>query len=112
MGSEPKKKIKTSVVMDPDLWAEFKVHSARKRVDPSNEMARLVEKELHGPRIYTGEDLHKLLDEVIEQGGGRHVDTISGLLELVTFAIRIGGRYTLEELRDLRKHLLNLPPED
>lgn len=112
MGSESRKKVKTSLVMDPELWAEFKARCARKRVDPSNEMARLVEQELRGPRVHTGEELHELLNEVLQKGAGRHIDSISALLEMVAFAVRTAGQYTLEELRALRKHQAKLPPND
>jgi hypothetical protein len=111
MESESRKKIKTSLVMDPELWAEFKVHCSRKRVDPSTEMARLLEKELRGARIPTGEELHELLDELLAQGAGQHIETISELLELLAFSLRVGGRYTPEEMRALRQHLSKLPPD-
>lgn len=102
MDSETKKKVKTSLVIDPDLWAEFKAHSALKQVDPSNEIARLIKIELRGSRIHTNEEIHELIDLILDKGS-RHAATISELLELIAFSMRVGGRYGIEDLRALRQ---------
>lgn len=110
MDSKTKKKLKTSLVIEPDLWAEFKSYSALRRADPSNEMARLIKTALHGPRIHTNEELHALLDQILDLGG-RHAVMIGELLELVAFSLRVGGRYSIEDLRALRQRIARPSPK-
>lgn len=114
MDSEKKKKAKTSIAVDPDLWAEFKVEAARQRLEPGAAIERLIsqyltkrysdDKTSPAEATYTAAELHALLDEVL-QDGTRHMGAIVQNLELLAFALRFVGTHSTDEIRALRKRL-------
>lgn len=113
MDSEKKAKKKTSIVVDPDKWAEFKAETARERTDPSAKMEALIDgylnsrfspKRAAAPPLYTPEELHRLLDECLAEGT-THMDAIAHNLELLAFTLRIVGGHSIADIRGLRREL-------
>jgi hypothetical protein len=114
MKPDKQKRQKTSISIDPDLWAEFKTESARRRIEPSEAVEHLIEDFLKaryssdpGPLNtlkYSAAELHNLLDEVLAEGTG-HVGAIAANLELLAFAVRFVGSRSFDEIRALRRQL-------
>lgn len=117
-----KKKTKTSIAIEADKWQQFKIETLREGLEPSAAVERFIDQYLRSryssekappevpPTPYTPEELHKLLDEVL-QDGTRHVGAIAANLELLAFALRFVGTHSFEDIRELRKRLSGMPPK-
>jgi hypothetical protein len=113
--TQPSKRVKTSIIVDENLWREWGAELRRKGLNYTQAIeitARdFVEGSLTNPKADrsdskapTRAELHQLLDEIIDDGT-LHIAAIQANLELLAFACRFAGAHSMDEIRALRKKL-------
>jgi hypothetical protein len=120
--SRPKDKVKTSILIDAEVWDWFIDEMHRRRVSYSSGLQKLIEEfrakqfvQRPGPGIETAAsnqadvlrgwsrtELHDMLEEILDKGT-KHVAAIVQNLELLAFSMDLVGQYTPEELREMRR---------
>jgi hypothetical protein len=111
------KRKKTSIVVDVNLWQKFGDELRRRDLDYSEAIELIAKQAVDGSfekmltplpiatqTTTTREELHELLDEIIDDGS-LQLHAIEQNLEWLAFVLRVAGRFSCQELRTLRKNL-------
>lgn len=112
----PSKRVKTSIIVDEELWREWGAELRRKGLNYTQAieitarefvetaLANPKKAERSGSKAPTRAELHQLLDEIIDDGT-LHIAAIQQNLELLAFAVRFAAGHSVEEMRALRRKL-------